>query len=369
VRILLRYLVKEFVVPLVLWVAFLYLILFVMQFLRGTDVLLGSAVTGREFFKLLLFLTPHFLVMAIPVAFLLAILLGLGRLTEDRELVALHALGVSPQRILAVPLLMGLVLGVVTFTMSCTLQPWGLTALKGMVNEVIKKNLVGETKSGVFYDELTHLTLYAERVHREKRRWTNVLIHDDRDPASPLLVLAREGRVNAAGTGVSLKLALTDGFVHLANRSTTDYTLLSFERGDFAVGVEDTILLKNRFRSPQQEMTPLELLQAAREAKESGENPRPFLMAYQGRFSQALTPMAFALLGTPLAMSRRQSKGRGYLLTIFGYIGYYVLTRMFENLGSQGKLPLLLAAQLPNVFFAAIGIYGILRVTRFGAAR
>ncbi len=101
--ILARYLLKELLVPLVVWVAFLFLLLFVMQFLRGTEVLLGSAVTLGDIGRLILYLAPHFLVMALPIAFLLAILLGLGRLSEDRELTALQALGISPTQLLAGP--------------------------------------------------------------------------------------------------------------------------------------------------------------------------------------------------------------------------------------------------------------------------
>ena len=73
-----RYLLRELLVPLGVWVAFMFLLLFVMQFLRGTDVLLGSAVRADDIGRLLLYLAPHFLVMALPIAFLLAILLGLG---------------------------------------------------------------------------------------------------------------------------------------------------------------------------------------------------------------------------------------------------------------------------------------------------
>jgi len=41
VTLLARYLLRELLVPLFVWVAFMFLLLFVMQFLRGTDVLLG----------------------------------------------------------------------------------------------------------------------------------------------------------------------------------------------------------------------------------------------------------------------------------------------------------------------------------------
>ena len=87
--LLVRYVLTELLVPLLLWVVFLFLLLFVMQFLRGTEVLLGSAVTPWDFLRLVVHLSPHLLVMSLPVGFLLAILLGLGRLGDDRELLAL----------------------------------------------------------------------------------------------------------------------------------------------------------------------------------------------------------------------------------------------------------------------------------------
>ena len=66
--------------------------------------------------------------MALPIAFLLAILLGLGRLNEDRELTALQALGIGPMQLLAGPLAIGVVLGGFMLLLTSTAEPWGLTA-------------------------------------------------------------------------------------------------------------------------------------------------------------------------------------------------------------------------------------------------
>ena len=97
VPLLVKSVLRELAGPLLLWIAFLFLLLFVMQFLRGTDVLLGSAVTLGDYGRLAVNLAPHFLVMAIPVGLLSAILLGLGRMAEDRELLALGACGSPPE--------------------------------------------------------------------------------------------------------------------------------------------------------------------------------------------------------------------------------------------------------------------------------
>lgn len=366
--LLLRYLVKELVVPLGLWLAFLFLLLFVMQFLRATEVLLGSAVTLTDLGLLLAYLAPHFLVMALPVAFLMAILLGMGRLGEDREIAAMRALGVGPWRLVSVPLALGVLLGGITLALAATLEPRGLGAVKGLVNEIIKKNVIGDVKPGVFYEDLSNLTVYAEHVDERRGIWGNVVVHDDRDREAPLLVIARQGRVNPAGVGEWLKLALADGRVHRAQRDTLQYSVVGFEAAEINVGVEGRIARKNRFRGAREEMTPQELLQAAREEEASGRDARPIRMAFWGLFGQALTPVAFALLGTPFALGgRRGGRARGLLITVLAYILYYVLVRAFDNLGVQGRIPIPAAVLLPSAILALAGAIAMARAGRVGA--
>jgi lipopolysaccharide export system permease protein len=359
-------LLREMLVPLVLWVAFLFLLLFVMQFLRGSDVLLGSAVTPWDFLRLVLHLSPHLLVMSLPIGFLLALLLSLGRLSEDRELLALASLGATPWQVARVPLALGAVLGVVVLVLATTAEPWGLKQVKVQVSEVIKKNVLGDVRPGVFYEDLTNLTLYAQGVDKERGVWTHVLVHDDRDPRAPLLVVAREGMVSPSGRGASLAVTLRAGEVHRAEHAGSDYTVLRFQEGDLSIGVEDSILRKNHFRSPKEELTPGELLAAAREARSQGKTPRGFLTAFHVRMAEGLTPLAFALFGVPLAMASRAARTRAYLLTLLAYVAYYVLERAFENWGADGKLAPLLAGQAPNLLFGGLGLVAFLRLTRRG---
>ncbi len=369
-KLLSRYLLKELVVPLVVWVAFLFLLLFVMQFLRGTDVLLGSSVTLEDMGQLILYLAPHFLRMALPIAFLLAILLGLGRLSEDRELTALQALGIGPVQLLAGPLAIGAVLSVLMVLITSTAEPWGLTSVKEFVAEIIKKNVVGDVKSGVFYEGLSNLTLYAEKVEEESGRWTNVLLHDDRQPSAPLLMLSRNGEVNTNTAGQVLTLVLGDGEAHRANQGASSYSVVTFQQGEIAVGVEGSMGRRNRFRSPKEELTPSELLQAADEAERTGGDPRPFLMALHNRWGHALAPLSFAMLGTPLAIGRRQGgRALGYLFTLGGYVLFYLLMRLFEQMGQQGRMPMVLAGQLANILFCAAGLVAMYRVSRSGTVR
>lgn len=365
-----RYILRELLWPLGAWLAFLFLLLFVMQVLRSPEVLLGSAVTAVDLARLIAYLSPHFLVMAVPIAFLLSLLLGLGRLSEDRELTALQALGVGPWQLLRAPLLVGVGLALVMVWLSSTLQPWGLTSLKALVEEVIKKNVVSDVKAGVFYDDLSRLTLYAEKVDPDARRWTHVLIHDDRDPRAPLLVLARSGRVAAEARSAALELRLFEGEVHRADRTSADYSVVTFERGELNVGVAENVSRRNRLRSLKEEMTPFELVRAAREAEQEGQDPRPFWMFLYSRLGNALAPLSFAVLGTPLAIGRRQQgRARGFLLTFGGYIVFYLLGRLFESWALRGAMPTLVAGLLANVLFVVLGLAAMYRLGRTGSTR
>lgn len=363
-----RYVLGELLVPLALWVVFLFLLLLVLQFLRGTDVLLGSAVSGWDLLSLLSFLTPQFLVMALPVAVLLAVLIGLGRLTEDREVAALQASGFGPLQLLVAPLMVGLLVSVLMGFLGFRAVPWGLAEMKVLINDVIKRNVVGDVKAGVFYEDLSQLTLYAEQVDPESG-WTHVLLHDDRDARAPLLVLAKAGRVDATGADAALELRLERGEVHRDSVEGRDYALVEFEEGRISVGLESAIQRKNRYRSPKEELTPEELLLAADEAKAAGEDPRPFHIAWHARVAQGFLPLAFVILGTPLALGRRgKGQGFGFLLALLAYVAYYVLVRLAEQFAMRGTLPLWLAGHLTNLLFVAVGAVLLWRLSSRGAA-
>jgi len=154
--------------------------------------------------------------------------------------------------------------------------------------------------------------------------------------------------------------------VHRAEQSGTDYAVLSFREGNLSIGVEDSILRKNHFRSPKEELTPRELLAAAEEARGAGRSAAPFLTAFHVRLAEGLTPLAFALFGVPLAVSARTVRTRGYLLALVAYVAYYIVQRSFENLGTGGRLVPWLAGMAPNLVFGAFGAWLFVRLTRRG---
>jgi lipopolysaccharide export system permease protein len=80
-------------------------------------------------------------------------------------------------------------------------------------------------------------------------------------------------------------------------------------------------------------------------------------------------PLAFAFLGTPLALSRRGGgRAFGVMFSLMSYVGYYLIARAAVQVAEKGELSPVLAGQAPNLLFVVVGLALMLRVERRGAA-
>jgi len=326
--------------------------------LRRTDVLLGRGIRPRELALLLANLTPHYLILAAPAALLIGILVGLGRLAEDRESDALWACGVSPLRVALAPLLLALLTGLSMFALELGPEPAGLRAVRLRMDEVLKRAVQQDVKPGVFYEEVSGLTLFAEGVDPATGDWAHVLVHDERDPRAPLLILGRAGRVVPSEGRQALKLDLTDGESHRQDAQAGDYFKLRFQDAVITVDVADSLLRRNTFRSPDDEQPLWEVAAEARDRRPQQAAWRTIATALYRRLGLPISAVALALLGVPLALrasSSQNARARGYLFALLAIAGYYILQRTGVALGVDGKLPPWLAGQFANVCFGLAG--------------
>jgi len=372
-----RYLAAEILAPFITALAFLFMLLFAMQLLRGIDVMVGAGVRVFDLARIGGFLAPHFLVMAMPVAFLFAVMLGVGRWAEDRETVALAASGFSPWRFLLAPVVLALAVAGLGVALGYGPEPRGLADLKLHVNELIKRNMAGDVKPNTFYDTLNDITLYVQGVNPKTRKFQSVLLADERDLAAEagsnsrrasMLVLAREGTVDPAGGGANLRMILEHGEIHRsATEGDDEYALVFFDKATFTIAVEGDLLRKNKFGMSKEELTPAELLEVAREREEAGDlrAAAAYELAHAKRLAGPLATLALALCGVPLAMGRRRkSRGVGAIATLAIYIGYYVIARSVDVTVEKLLVPPLLAAHVPNLVFAALGLVLVRRSVR-----
>src|SRR5512138_2977343 len=99
-RTLDRYLIKEIVPPFLLALAVFTFILQLPPIMDQAESLIAKGVAWPTVGHLLLLLIPQALGLTIPMALLVGLLIAFGRLSGDRETVAMLACGVSLYRFL-----------------------------------------------------------------------------------------------------------------------------------------------------------------------------------------------------------------------------------------------------------------------------
>jgi len=104
-----RYVFLEVISPTLLGLC-VYVLVFVMNALfELAELAIKKDLSVRSVVTILFYYLPRVLEMTIPMAILLGVLVGIGRLSTDSEVVALRASGVSYWRILCPVVTLGIV--------------------------------------------------------------------------------------------------------------------------------------------------------------------------------------------------------------------------------------------------------------------
>lgn len=361
-----RYLAREILLPFVAGLVFLTQLLIATQLLAQSEVLLGSGVSALDVVWVAIALTPHFLGYVLPIAFLLGCVLGVGRLAEDREIIALGSAGISPIRLARAPLLLGVAVAALALFVALRLEPAGLRSARLRLNDVIRKNLTNDVKGGMFFDEIPGLTVYVEDA--KHGGWRNVLISDRTDPRAPLLALSRTGRLEPTGPEDSLRLLLDDGELHREEPGAGEYVRAKFGSASVTVAAGRSVSERNRLGSTRFELSNSEILDRAAMHEERGETveARRWRTFLHRRVAGPVAILAFALLALPLAAVRRGGRAAGYVATLFAVVLYYAVLRLGENLSHGGALPVWLGPHVASILVALVALVLIWNLDRKG---
>src|SRR4051794_8862361 len=148
-------------------------------------------VAGRMMFTLI----PQSLGLTIPMALLVGLLIGLGRMSGDREAVALLACGVSPYRLLRPVLMLAAVAGAAHLYVMIWAIPNANQTFRQLSYDVLSKKVENDVRPQVFFDEFPNLVLYARDIPQGGGGWQDVLVADTTKADEPKLFMARHGRL------------------------------------------------------------------------------------------------------------------------------------------------------------------------------
>ena len=358
-KILLRYLVSEVVPPFFLGLLAFTSVLLIARILKLIELVVTRGVPFIQIGKLFSLILPTFLEMTVPMAFLLAILLALGRMSNDQELLAMKASGVSPTQILWPIASLALVIAATTLFLTMIARPAANFALKRELYNIAKNRVGTALKEKVFNDDFPKILIYVEEIVPPGNTAQGVLIVDRRDKAREDIIFGKVARISTDEETNTLGLRLFDGSIYERENTRPGFSQTRFNIYDFKLDLDDLIGPVRQKESGPKEMQLSELL-AAMEAKQSrGVQTIAETMELHQRISFGFAPLVFCLLGVSLTLIPRTSRTNrswGFMLCLFWLVTYYALLSLGKALGDKTILHPIPAVWLPNLVVGGIGL-------------
>ena len=346
-----RYLMREITGVFVLGLTIFTLVLLMGRMVKLMEMVVANGVPLAEVIRLIIFLLPSFLVLTIPMAFLLAVLLAFGRLSSDNEITVLKASGLSLAALVPPVLMTATVAALFTLFISVVAVPWGNTGFKQMTMEVARKYAASAIRERIFRDDLPGIVLYVDQFDEPQRTMRRVMIQDSRDPARPLTIFAKSGLITSDDAQGVLRILLKNGSIH--TQQNNDYRLIAF--GEYLLTAESgrsTPLVRTEI-----DMGVAELLQGMASVTLGPATRIKMTTELHSRFAFPCAVFVFALLAVPLGLSNhRTGKASGFTISIIILLVYYVLLSFLRTLAEKGGISPLVAVWLPNVLFFVLGL-------------
>ena len=358
-RTLTGYVVSEILPPFLLGLAAFTLILLVARILRLVELVVTRGVGFLEIGKLFGLVLPTFLEMTVPMALLLAIFLGLGRLSSDHELLALKASGISPTQVLLPIATLALFISLLTLLLTTLVRPAANLALKKELYEIAKSRVGTALREKVFNDDFPLVLIYLDEMVPPGDTTQGVLIVDRRNQARENIIFSKVALIQSDEESKTIGLKLFDGAVYEREKKRPSFSQTRFNTYDLRLDLEDAFSpIRKKERGPK-EMSLRRLGKAIQLKEDKGVRPTAELIELHQRFSFAFAPLVLSLLGVSLVMvptRTRASRSWGFAFCLIWLLVYYGLLSVGKALGERELLPPALALWLPNIVVGLVAL-------------
>jgi len=361
-----RYLLREMVGPFFLALAGLVLFILLNIILSLSDLMVDRGIGMATLLKLVVLKMPSLLVIAVPMSALFATFLGLGRLSHDREIVALESIGIPLRRVLLPLILAAAVVGVADFAVYNWVVPASEHAYQQALRDVIYRQGIPRITSNAFFRGPDNQFFYIRRYDEDTGTLHGIQIYDTTSQMFPqadarvTMITAETGRWT--GTAWELEAGHVYGF------DAEGLLVYSGRFDTLGIPLDQSIeQVLSHSRTPA-EMGIAELIQRIAQARETGQRTDEYLVEAHLKISLPLATVVFVLLGGALSLAfDPRSRAAGIivgllLVAIFQGVLWYT-----QTLGRRGAMNATLAAWLPDLVFGAVGLLLYIRVDRLAS--
>jgi LPS export ABC transporter permease LptF/LPS export ABC transporter permease LptG len=362
-RLIDRYIFRQVFSHTFLGLAIFTFVFFVPQLVRLMDLIVRHPGSWSTISILFLSTFPAILSLTLPMGVLVGVLIALGRLSADSELIAMTALGMGRRRLLIPVGILAVGATAITFAMTLWLSPLSVRTFRTLEDRLRAGQASYQVAPRVFDERFPRMVLYINDIDSAATRWKGVFLAGT-DKGVSRLTLAEEAIVIPDRSGGKLELHLRNGSIHeFSPADPGRYTLSAFGERDLPVEVKSGE--GERIAEPGIPGRTMSTLWHERR------NQRDASVELQRRLSFPFACISFALLAMPIgARPRRGGRAAGFMITLVLITGYYLMFTIGAGLARQGTIPIWMGIWTANVVTAGLGLFLLPRLERMpGSSR
>ncbi len=362
-RILDRYVLREVFPSFILGIGVFTFVILLNEILRFAQRIVSQSASLADTLSILLHLLPSVLCLTIPMGFLLGVLIALGRLAADSEIVAMRASGVSLYRLLTPILVAATIAWGASSYLIIKVLPDSNQQVRQLFFKILTSQAGTEVRPRVFYDRLfPNLMFLVLDTPTGVGYWENVILADLSEPQSPRVTFAGKGQLLIDAEERTATFYLQDAELHqVSHRKPAEYQRQ----------VSKEIFLP----LPTQTFFPPEDINVPRGARElslsqlrqtHAETGLPiYLTEIHKKFSIPFACFVFGVLGLALGISnRRDGRSWGFIVSLAVIFTYYIIIDVGENMATTGRLSPFLGMWTPNILLGGAAIALLIRAAR-----
>ena len=353
-RILRIYLLKELLQPTGMALILFTFILLVGNLVKLADLLINKGVSILATLQMFSLLVPSLLSHTVPMAVLTGTLLAFGRLSSDREILAMRTSGVSLFSIAAPILIVAFTLSLGLIPINDQVVPWSHYATRQLLADIGIRNPTAFLEAGTFIKEFKPYILFIYRV--EGNRLYKVRIYEPREGRPTRTIVAERGEFIPLSKERRVMLKLYDGSSDEPDpKNPSKFYKLEFKSYTMNLALKEGQDPRTIERKPK-DMNLDQLRVEEAKLQPQGIDTTPLKIEAHRRVAMAFSPLAFVLMGLPLGITtRRAQKSIGLGLSVLIFLGYYLFLIVGQSLAEGGSLPIGLALWMGNAVFFVLG--------------
>jgi len=321
---------------------------------EAAKLLIKREATFSQVIKLFLLGLPNIMILTFPMALLLAILISFGKFSENGELLAFRASGISLYRLAVSSVIFSLIPFFFMFWGSEYLVPYTsaqrISILRDLsLSSIVKRDFVGKVHVG----DINRI-FYIKFINLKKGIMKDIFIQDVYGDDLVRIVRAKKAMF-VDGNWIFL-----DGTINELDGNGELIRILKFSKDQIGFDISPESIYKVSKSSTDMSLREIEYL--IRKAKNTETKAKLEVKFYQKLFLP-FSCIVFSLLGLSISffpIFRGSSWSFG--VTILVVFFYYV---MFSVLGAMGDAMIIspvLTGLIPIVFFLIIGLFLLYRV-------